>query len=406
MLKVHDFASWVIGALANIDLSSAASLIERLVDAQLLEATGVDSTGELRYRFHDLLRDFARERLRAEERLSDQHEALARLLTSYLYLVERADVQLQHSGPPYGVEPEERRPQPEGKTPTTQFEPSDAIAWLNVERSNLVAMVEHAHADRWLEMTVQLATTLRRFFALRAYWTDWQRIQELALDAAKRLGDRISEANALRGLGDVHTEQGHYADAIACFKECLWIFRMLRDRRGEAHALRGLAIAYRDQGRPQQAVRRFEECREIYSELQDHRGNAYAEGSLGQLYRELGHLDEAINCLQRSLLVLADLEDERGKAYALVTLGEVFLDQGRPHMAIRSFELCLPGFRERDERRWQARTLKSLGSALAGTGELAAATAAWQEAFGIFKDLGLPESPEVAKLLDIARNGE
>ena len=68
MLDVPDFAGWVPAAMLDLSARRAESLIDALVDAQLLDITRVDSTGQVRYRFHDLVQDFARERAAEEEK--------------------------------------------------------------------------------------------------------------------------------------------------------------------------------------------------------------------------------------------------------------------------------------------------------------------------------------------------
>jgi NB-ARC domain len=57
-----DFGVALAGALVDTSSDEAEELLERLVDVRLLE-----EVGEERYRFHDLLRLFARERLEADE---------------------------------------------------------------------------------------------------------------------------------------------------------------------------------------------------------------------------------------------------------------------------------------------------------------------------------------------------
>ena len=66
LLEEADFPTWVCAALLDCPIGRAVDLTERLVDAQLLEVVGDDAIGQVRYRFHDLLRVFARERAGAE----------------------------------------------------------------------------------------------------------------------------------------------------------------------------------------------------------------------------------------------------------------------------------------------------------------------------------------------------
>jgi hypothetical protein len=67
LLEVPDFAPWVLAALLEVPAAQAEDILERLADAQLLDTVGEDPAGQLRYRFHDLLRLYARERLAEQD---------------------------------------------------------------------------------------------------------------------------------------------------------------------------------------------------------------------------------------------------------------------------------------------------------------------------------------------------
>ena len=80
LLQGTDFAPWMLSTLLDIPAAEADEIAERLADAQLLDAIGEDASGQIRYRFHDLLRLFARERLAIEDTLGTQRAALERTL--------------------------------------------------------------------------------------------------------------------------------------------------------------------------------------------------------------------------------------------------------------------------------------------------------------------------------------
>jgi hypothetical protein len=68
LLDAPSFPAWTAAALLDVEPARAEGLLERLVDAQLVDEAGEDQAGQLRYRLHDLLRVYARERLDSEER--------------------------------------------------------------------------------------------------------------------------------------------------------------------------------------------------------------------------------------------------------------------------------------------------------------------------------------------------
>jgi transcriptional regulator with XRE-family HTH domain len=82
LLQVPDVAPWMLSALLDVPAVEADDIAERLADAQLLDAIGEDASGQIRYRFHDLLRLFARERLAIEDTLGTQRAALERTVLS------------------------------------------------------------------------------------------------------------------------------------------------------------------------------------------------------------------------------------------------------------------------------------------------------------------------------------
>jgi transcriptional regulator with XRE-family HTH domain len=82
LLDVPDVAPWMLSALLDVPAVEADNIMERLADAQLLDAIGEDASRQIRYRFHDLLRLFARERLAIEDTLGTQRAALERTVLS------------------------------------------------------------------------------------------------------------------------------------------------------------------------------------------------------------------------------------------------------------------------------------------------------------------------------------
>ncbi|HEY5836839.1 AfsR/SARP family transcriptional regulator, partial [Streptomyces sp.] len=65
LLEARSVPGWVVGALAEADTADDR-LADLLVERHLLEAVGVDQAGQPRFRLHDLVHDFARERVLAE----------------------------------------------------------------------------------------------------------------------------------------------------------------------------------------------------------------------------------------------------------------------------------------------------------------------------------------------------
>ncbi|MGW7481188.1 BTAD domain-containing putative transcriptional regulator [Nonomuraea muscovyensis] len=79
LVQAPDFTARVGTALLGVEVCVAYDACERLADIRLLDIAGRDKAGDVTFRFHDLIRDFARERAEAEEREPELADALARV---------------------------------------------------------------------------------------------------------------------------------------------------------------------------------------------------------------------------------------------------------------------------------------------------------------------------------------
>ncbi|HEX6524354.1 MAG TPA: BTAD domain-containing putative transcriptional regulator [Streptosporangiaceae bacterium] len=132
LLGPADFPEWVIGLL--LGESDVTGLLDELTSRSLLAPLAIDGSEELRYRLHDLLRDYASERL-TEEPPAVGDDALGRLFQGWLQLAQAASAQLPPE--PYFSEPASQLaaeviPAVEAKRLT-----ADPIAWFTTERLNI-----------------------------------------------------------------------------------------------------------------------------------------------------------------------------------------------------------------------------------------------------------------------------
>ncbi|GAA1026810.1 MULTISPECIES: AfsR/SARP family transcriptional regulator [Amycolatopsis] len=76
----RQFPAWTAAAVLDLPLARATELVESLVDVRLLEVVHVPGASQVRYRFHDLVRSLALERVAAEEPPEQRRTALRRAL--------------------------------------------------------------------------------------------------------------------------------------------------------------------------------------------------------------------------------------------------------------------------------------------------------------------------------------
>jgi DNA-binding SARP family transcriptional activator len=213
LVETADLTPGPVAALTGTAVPQAEAILERLLDGRLLEQTRPG-----RYRLHNLLRLFAREQAEAQEPADQQDAARARLLAWYLATAEHADQLLTPAG--------QRQPTPPAAAPFPDR--AAALAFLDRERGNLVAVTRHAaaHPDPAVAAIAwRLGDTLFRYFDLRKHWSAWQAVCEPAVQAAARAGSPADHARALNRLGIVYREQRRLAEAMAQQQQALAIAR-------------------------------------------------------------------------------------------------------------------------------------------------------------------------------------
>jgi tetratricopeptide (TPR) repeat protein len=387
ILTAPDFPSWVAAAITGRALADAEEQVERLVQAQLLEVVGEDAVGQLRYRFHDLLRIYARERLWDDDPPAARKAAVERVLDGYLGLVEQAATLQFPQSPPDVAQAPARRWAVRDRAVLEPVQ-HDPMGWFAVERPSLVAMVEvGAEAQAW-ELTWRLADKLPGFFRVRNHWEDWQHTHELALAAARNTGDRRGEAWILRNLANAYRDQNRYHDAIDRFTQSLAIFRELGNRLAEGMVLNGLGDTYVDQSRFDEAIPCYDQCLSIARQFDDRVTEAYTLHRLGYVHREQGRLDDAAASFRRCQRLFRELGDTRGEAWSLMSIGGLCRRQGRFEEALTCFDRCLPVLQRFGDRIGEAWTLLGRAEVHHDQGRVADAAARFREALAIFRELG------------------
>jgi len=386
LLAAPSFPAWVAAALLEVEPADAEGLLERLVDAQLVEAAGEDQTGQLRYRLHDLLRVFARERLEAEEPALAQRASLERLLGAYLTLADRADAVLEPSGlAHYGSDPVQGRHIDHPALATVEHDP---LGWFEAERASLVAAVQQACDAGFWELCWRLAVSLAGFFEIHARWDDWQHTHTLALAAARRTGDRHAEAGVLASLGHLHGYRYRWDDAVCCLQQSLVAFRETGNRRGELQSLLFLGGIDVRQGRFADATARFQQGLAGCQELGWRSGEANALYELGQLHRHQGRSEEAIACMEQSLTLMRAVGDRSWEAPILRDLGLTLSKQGRFEEAIAHLEQSLALVQASDEGHGEAYVLQSLGEVHRKQGRLEDAVGCLEQSLALARATG------------------
>ncbi|WP_371547767.1 tetratricopeptide repeat protein [Streptomyces sp. NBC_00554] len=309
-----EFTTEAAAALLDVPLPQARRLIGALVSAHLIEPVTA-----ARYRFHDLLREYAQECALVEETASDREAALERLLIWYLNATRTT------AGA--GLFPELPSSLRPGRHPGL---PSDTAArpWLDAERANLLAVINQAAHHGPRPVAWHLTSALFSDFWIHLPRKTWQTTAQTALDAAEAESDLFGQAAMHSSLAAARWDRGHVRQTMEHATRALDISRELGWATGEASGLGLRGMARWSMARLDSAHDDFTAGLRIFRET----GHRYFEGfgmiGLGMACRDLGRLHEAADHLERAVSLAAEVS--WWDSYSAVQiLGGVYWELGR-----------------------------------------------------------------------------
>jgi tetratricopeptide (TPR) repeat protein/transcriptional regulator with XRE-family HTH domain len=377
-----------VAALAGQPLIHARRLLDRLTGVHLLEGLGGD-----RYRMHDLLRVYAAEQAVEEEPESERTLALRRMVDWYLHNTYAANHALAPQRHDPVLDPSEFG------VDVGVFDYDSALAWCEIEMSNIVTATRTAvaiaeHITAW-----KLPAGSFNYLHLRKRWTLWVACHEVGVVGAQRVGDRYGEAWVLNNLAVAYRELRRLDEAKETFKNVLALRIELGDRVGQAWTLTGIGFIGFDENQFDVAAARFGEALDIFREVGDRNGEGIALANVGDAYRALLDFDRAIDNLEQALSVCRDIGDRYGEGYSLVKLGDTFSELKRPEDALDCFQRALDTRRELGDRWGEAEVLHKRGLALRESGKTEPAAESLVAALAIFDELGDPRAADLRELL-------
>jgi tetratricopeptide (TPR) repeat protein/transcriptional regulator with XRE-family HTH domain len=393
LLEVPDFAAWMLAALLDIPAPEAEEVADHLSDAQLLDPIGDDATGQLRYRFHDLVRLYARERLAAEDSLATRRAALERTLQTYFKRAQEAVSQLRLRPPELPGTPAQVLPQdPQGLL-------AEAYQWLATEHTGLAVSLDQAWREDLGELGQALTRLLADFFEVYACWDEWERTHDVALRAARRAGDRHAEASLLRGLGDLRRFQDRLAEAVELFTNSNAIFRELRDVGGEVDSLTGLARTYRRLNRLADAASCFDAALGLCRGLGDPDREAKAMLFFAKVRNQQGQFEDALGLLTSSRELFRSVGSSGYVAYTDLMIGITYNERGEFDRAAEYLEQALTFAQSLGDPRWEAYALLNIAVAAQGRGSQDDARRDVARSLALFQQAGDGQGTRLARQL-------
>ncbi|MFI7276030.1 BTAD domain-containing putative transcriptional regulator [Streptomyces sp. NPDC049879] len=420
-------------ALLDRDVEEAEELLEGLVDTSLLE-----SAAPGRYRFHDLVRLFARACAeRDEQPPAERTAAVTRLLDFYLstasavYALERpGDATVEHMHKP--------------DRPGLRFDGvRPALDWLFGEADCLLASARQARGTG--EHARQIADLLmmaRDLAESGAYSQQFVRAAEAVLEATDRLDQPLAQARIRVALTHAHSTAGRSEEAEEHAKHAMLLGVAAGDQVAMSHGLneRGISAFYQDRFHDSRDY--LEQALEAFRQQENRSGEASALSNLSRVQLVLGAPDKAVDLAEQALALYRALGSKLRLANGRYALGVALAGHGRGDAAREEFSAALSSFQEARQRLWvgmtyfrlaglhldagaigQAATLAEqalaelrevggarreadalvlLGRALDSAGQSGRARVCWEAALATYEALGRPEVEGVRNLLSAA----
>ncbi|MZD04861.1 tetratricopeptide repeat protein [Streptomyces sp. SID5785] len=422
-----DISLAAAAAALNLDQDETEDLLESLVDTSLLE-----SAAPGRYRYHDLVRLYARACAERDELPPEEREAaLSRLLDFYLataagvYAIERpGDRLVDHLAPTEHL----------GLRFTTQ---ESALDWLFAEASCLLTCVQQSTSRPLLRRAASLLLVSKDLSESGANFLLYERSAQALKASAAELGDQLVEAQARTTLAQVHAFAGHFSEAVTEAGAAMELISH-DDPWSKCHAPheRGVIAFY--QGEPEAAETHLRLALDNFREDKNLPGEASALCNLSRVHLALGKTTSAIALVRQGIDIYGRLGSALRLANGRYALGLALAAAQRFDEALVELTSALSGFTENRQPLWAGVThyriaevhlatncptlaaanaeqaialrgiggewrrgtvLTVLGRALMQLGQPDRAQACWRDALAIYERLDSPEASEVRVLL-------
>lgn len=355
------FAAPIAAVLTEMEPFAAEDQLDELVELGLLQCEGAD-----RYRFHDLIRLFAEQRLREEEPHAVRTAIETRMADR---LLETAMVAGRWFEPEYGSPPPGWR----GLVPLATEK--EAQGWLRAEADNWLGALRLAAIAGRNEQVVELAEAMNWYSDQTEHWSGhWVEVFQLSRAAAAQLPDRRREIAHINAYAWAVLGQKRGEDSAALAMEAYRLAEIFGDVKEQANAVFNAGEAWRFDDGFRQALWAYSRAQKLADSAGDHIRHISACTGMAIALAGLGKVDEALEQFQAALRAVEarPVPPASAKAVQMIArqhLARTLADAQRWQEAI---DVAMPALAEADELRWLrfiGHIHLTLGRAHAGLGD-------------------------------------
>ncbi|GAA1580888.1 AfsR/SARP family transcriptional regulator [Actinoplanes couchii] len=383
LLGLHpgaDVDVFAAAALAGLPLDEAEHLLDALCDMHLLIAYRPG-----RYRLHDLVRDFARATVEADESAPGRSDARDRLLDYYTHVTRIAAEMDNPRRPRLGASPRYRP-----AAVPRMSRPAEVRAWAAAEHANLVAVARLAARHRAGGEGWQLPREVGSLLYESGQFSAGLEVFKIALAACRPDTPPAVRSACQVDVSLIHKVMGRYRLALEYLEQGTADAAVAGDLDSIARTLIHKADLSHLVGAFTDSIDYATRSFEVYQELGDVWRAAVALTIMMDAMSQLGRDREAIGVADRAALPLAGFANLRQVSAILSRRGTAHSQLGEHDVAIRLLTESLELARQGEDRRFEADYLHRLAEAIRRSGRPREALAPATEAMTILDDIPDP----------------
>ncbi|MEW2569326.1 BTAD domain-containing putative transcriptional regulator [Streptomyces sp. NPDC047070] len=341
-----DMSLAAAAAVLDLPLDDTEELLESLVDTSLLE-----SAAPGRYRYHDLVRLYARACAeRDEQPPGERAAAMSRLLDFYLSTAARV----------YAIErPGDRLVD---HLETTQYPGltfsggSAALDWLYTEAAPLLACVRQSAGTELLRRAVDLLWAARDLAESGANSHQYETTARAMCDATRAAGDAHAEGRARTTLTHPMLVSGRIQQAAEQAQLAMGLSATAQDAMAMSWAANDRGLTFLHQEQYASGKTHFEQAIEGYAAIGNRPLEALSLCNLSRAHLGMGNTDKAVEIAQRALATYLEIGKTLRLANGHFTLGIALNRAGRHAESLNQFSDALSVFGSHRQRLWEGTT--------------------------------------------------
>ncbi|WP_440103956.1 BTAD domain-containing putative transcriptional regulator [Streptosporangium sp. H16] len=322
LLPDAEVSPWTMAALTGSD----EQLTDQLIEASLLEPSGLNAMDDPTYRLHPLSTHYAAE-LATQDPLPSVVAALRRYVDTLLVLAVQASRQLPRA---VGQLPYEHE-----RAPGVLLSAHDATRvearpwkWLATERDRLFSAIAWCCRQGWHEQAARLYEIVVLLARHSDEWTALIRLSHAVRDACWANGDQRTGWRAEHGSAMLLLRQGKVGEARELLTRCVNAFKELEAWRELPYSLAMLAHTYAAQQAADKALELAEDAHELARSSSDPHAEILTLGVTADIMLATEREAEAKSTLDRVLVRSRELQETRFEAVTLNAIGRYHLRDG------------------------------------------------------------------------------